>query len=173
MRLGYDEVTHALFIRFSARPYYESEEVSPGIVVDFDRKGRPIAIEMEDVRGIADESKLKVFADKRVGNGGDLKSYREALGMTQYELAQALQLTRNTIARWERDELKIEHPEMLRLALEALSINSKVLETVLTLGASDLSDHDLEKIMSGKSEKSRREAVRRTGKARASRSKAT
>lgn len=171
MRLGYDEATHALFIRFSGKPSYESEEVSPGIVVDFDRKGRPVAIEMEDVRGIADPSKLKAFSAKSVGKGDDLRTYREALGMTQYELAQALQLPRNTIARWERDELKIEHPEMLRLALEALSINSKVLERVLTLNASELSDQDLEKIISGKPQKSRREEVRKTEKGRGSRSK--
>ena len=171
MRLGYDEATHALFIRFSGTPYYESQEVSPGIVVDFDRKGRPIAIEMEDVRGIADPSKLKAFSTKSIGKGADLRNYREALGMTQYELAQALQLPRNTIARWERSELTIEHPEMLRLALEALSINSKVLERVLTLSASELSDHDLETVMSGKRHKGRRTVERKTEKGRGSRSK--
>lgn len=39
--------------------------------------------------------------------GRELKQAREVLSMTQGELAEALELHRNTVARAERDELKI------------------------------------------------------------------
>jgi len=50
----------------------------------------------------------------------DLHARRLSLGMTQAQLASALGATPNTVARWERGELKIERPETLALALEAL-----------------------------------------------------
>jgi len=40
--------------------------------------------------------------------------------LTQAQLAELLQIPVNTIARWERGELSIEKPEVLRLAIEHL-----------------------------------------------------
>jgi transcriptional regulator with XRE-family HTH domain len=40
-----------------------------------------------------------------VMNGNELRSKRESLGMTQEELAKELDVTANTIARWERGEV--------------------------------------------------------------------
>ncbi len=50
----------------------------------------------------------------------ELKASRERLKMTQVQLAESLDLTANTIARWERGEVQPESPAMLRLALEQL-----------------------------------------------------
>jgi transcriptional regulator with XRE-family HTH domain len=50
----------------------------------------------------------------------DLLAARQALGLSQAALAARLGIPRNTWARWERSELAIEKPEILRLALERL-----------------------------------------------------
>lgn len=52
--------------------------------------------------------------------GDELRDYRRKLGLTQAQLAASLGVTPNTVARWERDELVIANPRMLRLALERL-----------------------------------------------------
>lgn len=51
-----------------------------------------------------------------------IKSYRMKLVMTQAQLAEALDVTANTVARWERGEAAPESPKMLLLALRALEI---------------------------------------------------
>jgi transcriptional regulator with XRE-family HTH domain len=53
-------------------------------------------------------------------NGTELRAYRDRMGFTQAQLGEALSVARNTIARWERDELQPENPAMLKLALEQL-----------------------------------------------------
>ncbi|MBM4410258.1 MAG: helix-turn-helix domain-containing protein [Chloroflexi bacterium] len=50
-----------------------------------------------------------------------LPSARERLGLSQAELADRLGASANTVARWERGELKVRLAPMLRLALEALA----------------------------------------------------
>ena len=50
-----------------------------------------------------------------------LKQARTALDWSQERLAQRLGVTATTLARWERGETTIGHPEMLRLALERLT----------------------------------------------------
>ena len=42
--------------------------------------------------------------------GKELRVIRDKLGWTQLEMAQALQVTSNTVARWERDERSISKP---------------------------------------------------------------
>lgn len=44
--LTYDPEADAAFVRFSDSTYLESEEVFPGIVLDFDAEGRVIALEV-------------------------------------------------------------------------------------------------------------------------------
>jgi repressor LexA len=51
-------------------------------------------------------------------SGDELKRRREQLGMTQEQLAQALGVAPNTVARWERGERSI--PPHLALALETI-----------------------------------------------------
>ena len=48
MKVNYDEKSDAMYIRFSDAPYYESDEVKKGIVLDYDQQGKVIAIEILD-----------------------------------------------------------------------------------------------------------------------------
>lgn len=52
--------------------------------------------------------------------GAHLRARRTELGLSQGKLAEALGVPVNTIARWERGELRIERPRMLELALDTL-----------------------------------------------------
>lgn len=50
MRMTVDEEADALYIRFDEATIIESEEVSPGIILDFDSDGRVVGFEMLSVR---------------------------------------------------------------------------------------------------------------------------
>ena len=50
--------------------------------------------------------------------GTKLRERRVALGLTQQGLADRLEVSRNTVARWERDEMAI--PGFLHLALKSI-----------------------------------------------------
>ena len=50
--------------------------------------------------------------------GAKLRERRLAMGLTQQGLASKLKVSRNTVARWERDEMAI--PGFLHLALKTL-----------------------------------------------------
>jgi len=45
-RLSYDRQTDAAYLRFSESAVVESEEVSPGVVLDYDADGRIVAMEI-------------------------------------------------------------------------------------------------------------------------------
>jgi non-specific serine/threonine protein kinase len=51
----------------------------------------------------------------------DLREQRLRLRMSQAALASALGVARNTIARWERNELEIQHPELIQMALDRIA----------------------------------------------------
>src|SRR5262249_52928163 len=53
-------------------------------------------------------------------NAAQLKDRRRALGLTQQELASALGVTSNTVARWERGEREIGQPQLVEIAIERL-----------------------------------------------------
>lgn len=46
MKLHYDEQTDALYLRLDESPIVESEEVQPGIVLDFDATGGVVGVEI-------------------------------------------------------------------------------------------------------------------------------
>ena len=50
MRGRTDEAADALYIRLEEAAIVESEEVSPGVILDFDEAGRVVGIEMLNVR---------------------------------------------------------------------------------------------------------------------------
>lgn len=51
--------------------------------------------------------------------GSELRRYRkERLGLSLERLGERLDIPWNTIARWERGEIKIQHPVVLQFALE-------------------------------------------------------
>jgi transcriptional regulator with XRE-family HTH domain len=52
----------------------------------------------------------------------ELRERRRRLGLSQRELAEHLEVTHETISRWERGALNIQAPRMLRLALFALEM---------------------------------------------------
>lgn len=61
MRLKVDRVNDALYLRLDESAIVESEEVEPGIVLDFDKQGRVIGIEILALSSRTDPDKLRVF----------------------------------------------------------------------------------------------------------------
>jgi len=50
MKTAYDPDTDALYVRFADAPIVESEEVSKGLILDFDAEGKIVAFEFLDAR---------------------------------------------------------------------------------------------------------------------------
>lgn len=48
MRFHYDKKKDALYMRFSEKPYRESDEVDKGVILDYDHVGNVIGIEILD-----------------------------------------------------------------------------------------------------------------------------
>ena len=46
MRLKVDEKADALYLRLDEAAIAESEEVEPGVILDFDKKGRVVGVEI-------------------------------------------------------------------------------------------------------------------------------
>lgn len=128
MKYFYDRKADSLYLTLAERPYRDSVEAAPGVVLDFDENGRLIGLDLERASTVIDvadlalhEQPTRAEVDAAILDGNDLKKEREALGYSQVELGRKLSVSANTIARWERGELKIEHPLMLQLALAALT----------------------------------------------------
>lgn len=54
--------------------------------------------------------------------GATIHRYRTALGLTQVQLGEHFDVSANTIARWERDEVTPEAPGMVMYALRGLEL---------------------------------------------------
>jgi uncharacterized protein YuzE len=50
MKTSYDPAIDALYVRFAETPIEGSEEVAPGIILDFDAEHRLVAIEVLNAR---------------------------------------------------------------------------------------------------------------------------
>lgn len=58
-------------------------------------------------------------------HGEKIKEYRKNLEMTQEKFAQELGISRNTIARWERNTVQPESWKLVELALKQLTLQNK------------------------------------------------
>jgi uncharacterized protein YuzE len=64
MKTLYDPGVDALYVRFVDAPVIESEEVSDGVVLDYDAEGRIIAIELLDAsKQVAPGAKFPTAAE--------------------------------------------------------------------------------------------------------------
>ncbi len=128
MKFFYDRKADSLYLALSEHNQYrDSVEAAPGVVLDFDEAGRLLGIDLEHASRVIDISDLELHeepsrADAEAArlDGAKLRKERERAGLSQLELARQLSVSPNTVARWERGELKIEHPGMLQLALRSL-----------------------------------------------------
>ena len=49
MKIRYDKKSDAMYIRFSEAPCFESDEIKEGFIIDYDKKGKVIGLELLDV----------------------------------------------------------------------------------------------------------------------------
>jgi uncharacterized protein YuzE len=61
MRLKIDRENDALYFRLDETDIVESEEVQPGVILDFDSNGRVVGIEILDLSARIDPEKLRVL----------------------------------------------------------------------------------------------------------------
>lgn len=59
MRIHVDEQADALYLRLSESTVVESEEVQPGVVLDFDEDGKVVGIEILRMKELVPKSDLK------------------------------------------------------------------------------------------------------------------
>ncbi len=58
MKLSIDKESDALYFRLNEKSIMESEEVRPGVVLDFDKNGRVIGVEFLKIRSRASRADL-------------------------------------------------------------------------------------------------------------------
>ena len=61
MKLKLDRTNDALYLRLDETAIIESEEVEPGVVLDFNKQGRVVGIEILDLSSRTDPDKLRIF----------------------------------------------------------------------------------------------------------------
>ena len=59
MRIKIDEANDALYFRLDESPIVDSEEIQPGIILDFNGKGQTVGIEILGIRGRIPLEELK------------------------------------------------------------------------------------------------------------------
>lgn len=59
MKLTYDAETDSLYIDLNERTSVDSDEVAPGVVVDYDEDGNAIGIDIQHASKILDLTKLE------------------------------------------------------------------------------------------------------------------
>jgi uncharacterized protein YuzE len=62
MIFQYYPETDMLYIKLTGETSTESEEVTPGVVLDFDKHNRVVGVEIEDASQFIDLSRLEVLA---------------------------------------------------------------------------------------------------------------
>ncbi len=76
MNMSYDPIVDALMLRLSAAPVEESDEVAPGVILDYDEDGQVIGIEVLDVskRAGAKVSIEATLRPRTANSGGEYTS---------------------------------------------------------------------------------------------------
>lgn len=69
MKVHYDVETDSLYIDFSDEPGADAREVAPGIVLDFDRAGRVVGIDIQHASEVVDLGRLDTEAFPFVSSG--------------------------------------------------------------------------------------------------------
>jgi uncharacterized protein YuzE len=62
MKLHYDPETDSLYIDLCEKTSVDSEEVAPGIVIDFDETGNAVGIDIENASKILDLTTLEAHS---------------------------------------------------------------------------------------------------------------
>jgi uncharacterized protein YuzE len=62
MNTKYDPDANALYVKFSDEKIERTEELRPGIILDYDGVGHIVGIEMLDAKQVLSESALKSLA---------------------------------------------------------------------------------------------------------------
>ena len=62
MKFNYYPETDSLYIDLSAKTSVDSQEVAPGVVVDFDEKGNIVGIDIDHASLVVDLSRLETNA---------------------------------------------------------------------------------------------------------------
>ncbi len=62
MKLSYYPETDSLYIELSQRPSVDSEEVAPGIVLDYDAEGKVVGIDIDHASKVSDLSVLEAVS---------------------------------------------------------------------------------------------------------------
>jgi uncharacterized protein YuzE len=61
MRLKIDKENDALYLRLNETEIIESEEVQPGVILDFDEYGRVVGIEILALSTLTEPETLRIF----------------------------------------------------------------------------------------------------------------
>jgi uncharacterized protein YuzE len=61
MRLRLDKENDALYFRLVETTIFESEEVQPGVILDYDEKGKVVGIEILNLSSRVDPEKLNII----------------------------------------------------------------------------------------------------------------
>jgi len=59
MTYDYDAESDSLYLRFRDGEYAESEEIYPGFVIDFDKEGKPLALDIDEASKFVDVPALR------------------------------------------------------------------------------------------------------------------
>ena len=135
MRYLFDRDSDTLAVTFAeGRRYGDSEEISDGVILDFDIDGRPYAIEFLQASNLVDVDALVSgrpvrLAPETIAESSELtpkflKQWRENLALTYEDLAAHLEVAPEVIAAWESGDREIENVRLLRLALKAIEGNA-------------------------------------------------
>ena len=61
MKVKIDKQSDAMFLRLDETPIIESEEVRPGVILDFNKEGKVVGVEILDVSTRSDDAMKSFF----------------------------------------------------------------------------------------------------------------